>query len=226
MNTQDLIKRIDKLIENGENVIKTEHSEYSDLLGNLSFIDDGLGVSFRAASLNFISRVYTSNNPFYLEFDTHVNGLEVDGIKQGISILKIISEEITNGWLISIKELVSSEIFSDFFEMGEYLLFQQYQDPAAVIFGSILEERLRQLANKNDVKLEIIKDEKVQYIKAEAINTELAKKEVYNKLDQKQITAWLDLRNKAAHGKYAEYNFDQVQNMKNGILEFISRSID
>jgi hypothetical protein len=30
-------------------------------------------------------------------------------------------------------------------------------------------------------------------------------------LDQKQITAWLDLRNNAAHGKYSAYSDTQVK---------------
>ena len=34
--------------------------------------------------------------------------------------------------------------------------------------------------------------------------------DVYNKLDQKSVTSWLDLKNKAAHEKYSEYTKDQV----------------
>ena len=42
-------------------------------------------------------------------------------------------------------------------------------------------------------------------------------------MDQKKITAWLDLRNKAAHGKYGEYNTDQVRQMLLGVTEFMAR---
>lgn len=58
--------------------------------------------------------------------------------------------------------------------------------------------------------------------KAEAINADLAKS-VYDKLDQKSVTAWLDLRNKAAHGKYSEYNEEQVRSMLGAVREFIGR---
>lgn len=59
--------------------------------------------------------------------------------------------------------------------------------------------------------------------KADRLNAELAGAAVYTKLDQKQITAWLDLRNNAAHGKYDQYSNDQVANAISGITNFMSR---
>ncbi len=40
---------------------------------------------------------------------------------------------------------------------------------------------------------------------------------------QKNVTAWLDLRNKAAHGEYGKYEADQVGLMIDGIRDFITR---
>ena len=59
--------------------------------------------------------------------------------------------------------------------------------------------------------------------KADSMNNDLAFADVYSKLDQKNVTAWLDLRNKAAHGKYDEYNADQVRNLLVGVREFAAR---
>jgi hypothetical protein len=59
--------------------------------------------------------------------------------------------------------------------------------------------------------------------KADQMNADLAKANVYNMLDQKQITTWLDLRNKAAHGKYSEYTEDQVGLMIQGVINFMAR---
>ena len=60
--------------------------------------------------------------------------------------------------------------------------------------------------------------------KADRLNSELASREIYNKLDLKNVTAWLDLRNKAAHSKYDDYSIDQVRIMYSGVSEFISRN--
>ena len=93
-----------------------------------------------------------------------------------------------------------------------------------VITGSTLEEHLRQLCRKNIIDTEDEKNGKRIYKKAESLNSELAKNSVYTILDQKNVTAWLDLRNKAAHGKYNEYSKEQVELMINGIQNFISRN--
>ena len=59
--------------------------------------------------------------------------------------------------------------------------------------------------------------------KADAVNAELVKANAYSKLDQKNVTAWLDLRNKAAHGHYTEYQKEQVALMIDAIRDFITR---
>ncbi|MFL6210126.1 MAG: hypothetical protein ACJ74W_14825 [Pyrinomonadaceae bacterium] len=45
------------------------------------------------------------------------------------------------------------------------------------------------------------------------MNIELAKAGVYNTLMQKRITTLADIRNKAAHGKWSEFNDNDVEQM-------------
>ncbi|MGH7194328.1 MAG: hypothetical protein ACREJM_12475, partial [Candidatus Saccharimonadales bacterium] len=59
--------------------------------------------------------------------------------------------------------------------------------------------------------------------KADSINSELVTADVYNKLQQKSITAWLDLRNNAAHGHYKEYDQAQVAALIRDVWEFLTR---
>ncbi len=49
------------------------------------------------------------------------------------------------------------------------------------------------------------------------------KASAYSGLDQKNVTAWLGLRNKAAHGQYADYQKDQVALMIDAVRNFMSR---
>ena len=135
-----------------------------------------------------------------------------------------IKEEIAEGWLTTFKGLVSSEIFSNFIEMAEHLLEQGYKDPAAVVLGSVLEEHLRQLCLKFKVDIKVEVNGKFVPKKADTLNANLVKAGSYNVLDQKYVTSWLDLRNKAAHGKYSEYSQEKVKLMLQGVLEFISRN--
>lgn len=44
---------------------------------------------------------------------------------------------------------------------------------------------------------------------------------IYNKLQQKQVTAHLGLRNSAAHGQYGDYSVADVSNMIAGVEQFL-----
>ena len=115
--------------------------------------------------------------------------------------------------------LVRADVFADFLEMAEYLIQQGYKDPAAVLIGGVLEEHLRGLCGPRGIDVTVSGRPK----KVDAMNAELTGAGAYNKLDQKVVTAWLDLRNNAAHGKYDQYNDDQVRSMLAGVREFVAR---
>ncbi|NBM14971.1 hypothetical protein GUY61_04645 [Streptomyces sp. GC420] len=57
--------------------------------------------------------------------------------------------------------------------------------------------------------------------KADTMNADLKKAGVYDGLQQKQITAWMDLRNKAAHGNYTDYDAPQVRLFIDGVRGFM-----
>jgi hypothetical protein len=137
-----------------------------------------------------------------------------------IGVLNALRADYAAGNLQSITELIHADIFADFLEMADYLLQQGYKDAAAVVVGSVLEEHLRKLCQKNGIAV-------VQGgggpKKTELLNSELAGSAVYTKLDQKSVTAWLDLRNKAAHGDYSEYTKEQVTLTLQGVQNFTSR---
>lgn len=140
-------------------------------------------------------------------------------IPYAVGNLQALRIAYESGYLSTIAELIHAELFADFLEMAEYLLSEGYKDPAAVLAGSVLEEHLRQLAAKNGIPVYVGNKTK----KADRVNSELAAAGVYSKLDQKSVTAWLDLRNKAAHGKYNEYSKEQVQLLLQSIRDFMVR---
>ncbi len=134
-------------------------------------------------------------------------------------ILKALHDAYAAGYLSSVAELIHADVFADFVEMAEHLLVEGYKDPVAVVIGSTIEEHLRKLCAKNGIASDVAGRPK----KVDQLNADLAGQSVYSKLDQKSITAWLDLRNKAAHGKYGEYSKDQVAFLIQGIRDFMTR---
>lgn len=91
------------------------------------------------------------------------------------------------------------------------------------MIGSTLEEHLRQLCDTYKVDKTVVKGSDDVPKKADGMNIDLKKAGAYNALDQKQVTAWLGIRNSAAHGKYEEYTWEQVKALYDGVLNFIAR---
>ena len=146
-----------------------------------------------------------------------------DSVMRLSGVIGALRADLDAGYMQNITELIHGDVFSDFLAMARHLLDEKYKDAAAVIAGSSLEVHLRALCQKNGIPTEAAVSGKIRPKKADTMNAELVKASVYSRLDQKSVTAWLDLRNKAAHGKYAEYLEDQVGLMIDGIMNFLVR---
>lgn len=215
---EKLLSRLEQVKAMGNSALATKRSS-----GWGEFVDSGKANGFKSASLSFIEKIYGKNHSYYESFTSSVDGSHPSDIESGLEILFSIKQEIASDWLFTIKGLVTSEVFADFLEMADHLMQQGYKDPAAVIIGSVLEEHLRQLCDVNSIDIEYEHKGDLIPKKADRLNSDLAKENVYSKLDQKAVTMWLDLRNKAAHGKYEEYTPEQVKNMYSGVTEFMAR---
>lgn len=135
-----------------------------------------------------------------------------------LGIIISVRQDFNEGLLVNVRRLLRAEIFGDFLEMADYLLSQNYKDSSAVLIGAVLEDSLRKLAIKN--RIPVTKDDRHKTI--EPLNQELAKAGVYDKLIQKQISSWGDLRNRAAHGHFDSYDIDQVRMMLLFVEKFCS----
>jgi hypothetical protein len=170
------------------------------------------GAEIRKFGLAQASAVYDRLLP-----ERHLN----NGIPHPGTVTK--GQAVAEAFAIASKRLNLSR-FVDFSEI-DFLLSEGHKDAAAVMCGSELEKHLRKLCVSNgiDVFLPAGSAGELQPKRAERLNAELASINVYGKLDQKHITSWLDLRNKAAHGDYHEYNAEQVSLMIQGVREFVTR---
>jgi hypothetical protein len=221
MKIKDLVRRVDELISAGKEVQKTRYIEGDRFA--VEHVKDSAMTGFRTACLSFIERVYGRDHTHFNQFTIKADSYSFSDSERAIAILEAIRGELSGGWLFEIKSLVAAELFSDFIEQAEHLLAQGYKDAAAVMIGSVLEEHLRQLCINNSVDLFDLKDSKEIPRKADRLNAELARGAIYSSLDAKQVTAWLGLRNDAAHGNYGNYSVEQVQNLSRGVIDFIVR---
>jgi hypothetical protein len=137
-----------------------------------------------------------------------------------VGVVQSLLFDLRNGYLKSLEELIHADVFADFLEMAEHLTDSGYKDAAAVIAGSTLEAHLRKLAAKHGLNV----TSGGKPTKADTLNAEIVKVGGYSKLDQKNVTAWLGLRNDAAHGNYSAYDKNQVTLLLAGIRDFIVRN--
>lgn len=217
-SNQKLLEKINFLLEKGQNITQNYLDE-----GFERYAPSILFSEFKSGCLSFILNVFGPDSVYYQQFKTEVKASNFYYVESAIGILNAIKTEIESGWLISFKKLVEADVFCDFLEMAEYLLEENYKDAAAVMIGSVLEEHLRSLCAENSISIYDEGKEKQIPKKASRLNDDLAKNSVYNKLTQKTVTSWLDLRNNAAHGKYDEYNIDQVKLMYQGVFQFLNK---
>lgn len=139
--------------------------------------------------------------------------------------VQALRDDYAGDYLQTFRELLNADLFSDFLGMAEYLLQdERLKTPAAVLAGGVLEEHLRKLCAKHGIDVESTDGSgKVHPKRADAMNTDLRKAGVYGQNDQKQVTAWLGIRNSAAHAKHDEFDEAQVTNLIMGVRTFVSR---
>jgi hypothetical protein len=56
--------------------------------------------------------------------------------------------------------------------------------------------------------------------KMDAVNAELKAAGVYNAIEHKHVTAWLAIRNSAAHGDFCDYDQAAVKALVDGVGNF------
>ena len=172
-----------------------------------------------------IHRVTGPNSPYTAQLSNLKKGAPTIILPKVMGAVAALQADLKAGYFETASELIHGEVFGDYLEMADHLLESEYKDAAAVMSGGTLEAHLRQLCQKFRVETEAADGEgNLRPKKADRMNSELTKAEAYSKLDQKSVTAWLDLRNKAAHGKYDEYDLKQVVLLNQRVRDFISRN--
>ena len=134
-----------------------------------------------------------------------------DILKRVRAVLLAAREDFEGGYLNSFRNLVQADVFESELDQATELVKAGFISAAAVVAGVVLETTLRQMCS----------DQKIEIGRLDRMNAELARAGVYNKLTHKQVTAWADVRNSAAHGKTDEFESADVEAMIREVTRFI-----
>jgi len=193
---------------------KSREIESKKTKGEVGYHVDSAAIKGWGTSvLNLLGNAFGRDGDHYKEFQKHLSKFmgydyEYDYL---VGIFLAAKEDYEGGYLFRMTSLIKAEVFEDTLEQAEALASATYKDAACVVNGVALELALKELCTKNEI----------EHGKADRMNTDLCKKGVYNLAKQKQITAWLDLRNKAAHGDWGAYNAQDVKLMLEGVRAFV-----
>ena len=212
---QKLSDRFDQLHDEIEGIEATREKRNSELMGSYDVIDNEKTLTWKVKSKNLLISTCGKDSQHYEEFikAEKLSSYETqwDAFKRMKSVFIAAMDDYKNGYLTSIKNLIQADVFDSELEQAQELLSSGYKLAAAVIAGVVLETALRDLCNQNSLPIG----------KLDKMNSDLAKAGIYNKLQQKRITALADIRNSAAHGKPEEFSDNDVTMMIRDTEQFL-----
>jgi len=166
---------------------------------------------WRLGCLNILERTFGKESDAYTSFSniTQASNNEV-WVPYGIAVLEAAREIIEKGFLYKIEHLISADLFDSVLEQAEHLLSEGHKDPAAILGRVVIEQTLKQIAEREGIEL-------AEKVKLSTINDTLKKEKVYDKIKWRLIQSNIDLGNYVAHGDFDKYNNKQVEEMLNWI---------
>jgi len=182
------------------------------------YLDNEIYFQWKVQVKDLLVNLTSNHSEYYKEFldidkDKKTNFSIFEGIK---AIFLALKNDYKKGYLSSIKTLVQAEVFETQLEQAEELLKSGYRVASAVIAGTVLETALREICLREGVEDGMINK----------MNDNLAKKGIYNKLQQKRIVALADIRNSSAHGNADKFEKKDVEKMIREIEDFLLKYLD
>lgn len=152
--------------------------------------------------------------------------VEASDLNICLSRLKGLKDDFQKGFLGDLGLEIEAAIVADYMGQAEQLLAEGQSGkydyvPAAVLAGAVLEKSLRTLCDKQSPSISTVNNNGKPLTLTPLIDV-LKKNNLFNELTAKQLRAWADIRNSAAHGHFDEFNRSQVDLMIQGINNFLA----
>lgn len=209
--SQQISKRFEELLRQGEDLLSTRHN-VSSFGGGVTviapdYVDSAMSEEWATSCLSFLGRVLGKDTEHYRRFSGHAQRISTcsDAVRAH-AVLKAAKSDYDGGYLFDTRMRIEAEVFDEFLEQADYFLRDGYFPVAAVVAGAVLEDGLRKLCLRRGITLS-------DQPKLDSMNSELAKTGLYNKMVQKMVTWLADIRNKAAHGKWNEFTAEDASEM-------------
>jgi hypothetical protein len=151
---------------------------------------------------------------------------DYDQLQAAVSLTRGIKDDLEKGFLDDMATAIEAEIACDYMGQAEQLLADSHRGkfdhvPAAVLAGAVLENALRKLCDQQQPPI-AQKAQNGSHKTLGPLIQELKKAGVFNEAKAKQLQAWADIRNLAAHGEFSQFKRSEVEPMIAGINSFLA----
>ncbi len=233
------IERFDELICSGEQILKSvqiipgrvqesfvrpEHVYQGPAKYVVSWPDF---VKWKTNCVSLLSQILSPSNVQHKSLEGfHKITNRVDNLEWGIATLKALKEDFEKDMLGDILVQVEATIAADYMGQAEGLLKEGQLGkfdhvPAAVLSGTVLEKALRTLCEQQQPPVPTTKANGEPKTLNPLID-DLKKAGLFNEAKAKQLRAWADTRNHAAHGEFDQFTRKDVEQMITGVNNFLA----
>lgn len=143
-----------------------------------------------------------------------------------LSMLAGVKDDLEAGFLGNLSVQIESDVAADYMSQAESLLSgasngRHNHIPAAVLAGAVLEKTLRGLCERCEPPVPVLNGKGDPKTLGPLIE-DLKKAELFSELKAKQLRAWADIRNQAAHGHFDAVSPGDVAQMVAGVSAFLA----
>lgn len=207
---QIVTRRFAELSTKAEAISKDKKHEFTSEKGEPHYsVSSGPFKEWATNVLSLLQRTFGKESVHYEKFEEeYSNFLKWESQFENCrSIFKAAREDYEGGYLFNVRALAKAEVLSNAISQANDLLKAGYKDPACILARVALDVTLKELSSKHGTPVGTL----------DRMNAELCKVGAYNMVKQKQITAFADIGNKAAHGEWGTYSETDARAMVQGV---------
>jgi hypothetical protein len=207
----------DQLLQDGRNLLASTGWNGNEMQ-QWPPVEEYLFIRTRAA--NLIGRVCGEKSPHYQELERVIAEGQRNPYRlpQVVAVLRAARADFDAGLLFNLRALIHAEVLGELLDLAGELASKHCDLAAASLTGAVLEGTLRKLCALKELALP-------RNANLASLNVKLAKAAVYDKLSQRQIAAYSDLRHSAERGLLAEVKPAEVGAMVEWVRRFASEHL-
>ena len=195
MSDEVVVQRLHKLIGEGQYLAAALNRL------EVNSIDLGRFIGWKASVLVFLRELLPPNHAYLEEFQKTISeeDLRNSNVDGGVNILERLLDDMSSGYMVQFKALVTADVFADFIEMSRHLYKKKFYIPAVSVITAVLEDGLRRIAAFKGVT--VGKDDTLG-----PLNDTCAKEGVYSQIEHNMIDKFRIIRNYVDHGQFEDFN--------------------